>query len=50
MIMLVDTGMYKLKEAKQVFKELRADEYISNGELTLKGIMEAQKAEKMFKQ
>jgi len=50
MIMLVETGMYKMKEAKQVFKELKSELYISNGELTLKGITEAKRAEEMFKQ
>jgi len=50
MLMLVETGMYKMKEAKQVFKELKSELYISNGELTLKGITEAKRAEEMFKQ
>ena len=50
MLMLVETGMYKMKEAKQVFKELKRELFIVDGELTLKGISEAQKAEAMFKQ
>jgi polyhydroxyalkanoate synthesis regulator phasin len=50
MLMLVDTGMYDLKEAKQVFKELKADQYIANGQLTLKGITAAKEAEQEFKQ
>ena len=50
MLMLVETGMYKMKEAKQVFKELKRELFIIDGELTLKGISEAQKAEEMFKQ
>lgn len=50
MIMLVETGMYKMKEAKQVFKELKRELYITDGELTLKGITEAKRAEEMFKQ
>ena len=50
MVMLVDTGMYTMKEAKQVFKELKADKYLVDGQLTLKGITEAKAAEEMFKQ
>jgi len=50
MVMLVDTGMYTMKEAKQVFKELKADKYLVDGQLTLKGITEAKAAETMFKQ
>ncbi len=50
MLMLVDTGMYKMKEAKSVFKELKRELFIIDGELSLKGITEAKKAEAMFKQ
>jgi len=50
MLMLVDTGMYDMKEAKQVFKELKAEMYLAEGQLTLKGITEAKAAEEMFKQ
>jgi len=50
MLMLVDTGMYEMKEAKQVFKELKAGQYISNGQLTLKGITVAKETEQEFKQ
>jgi len=50
MVMLVDTGMYSMKEAKQIFKELKADKYLVDGQLTLKGITEAKAAEAMFKQ
>lgn len=50
MVMLVDTGMYDMKEAKQIFKELKADKYLADGRLTLKGITEAKAAEAMFKQ
>ena len=48
--MLVGTGMYTLKEAKRVFKELKADKYLVDGHLTLKGMTEAKAAEAMFKQ
>ena len=50
MHMLVGTGMYTLKEAKRIFKELKADKYLLDGQLTLKGITEAKAAEAMFKQ
>ena len=50
MVMLVNTGMYDMKEAKQVFKALKADKYLVDGQLTLKGITEAKAAEAMFKQ
>ncbi|DAB40743.1 MAG TPA: hypothetical protein CFH81_00095 [Sulfurovum sp. UBA12169] len=50
MLMLVDTGMYTLKEAKQVFKELKAQMYLLDGQLTLKGITAAKAAELEFKQ
>lgn len=49
MLMLVDTGMYSLKEAKKIFKELKAQMYLSNGQLTLKGITAAKAAELEFK-
>ncbi len=49
MQMLVDTGMYSLKEAKKIFKELKAQMYLSNGQLTLKGITAAKAAELEFK-
>jgi hypothetical protein len=50
MLMLADTGMYELKEAKQVFKQLKAEQYLVDGQLTLKGITEAKAAEEMFRQ
>lgn len=49
MLMLVDTGMYSLKEAKKIFKELKAQMYLSDGQLTLKGITAAKAAEVEFK-
>ena len=40
-----------MKECKSVFKQLKAENYISeSNELTLKGITEAKDAEEMFKQ
>ena len=49
-VMLVDTGMYDMKEAKQIFKELKEEHYLLDGALTLKGITAAKEAEAMFKQ
>ena len=50
MVSLVDTGMYTMKEAKQIFKELKAEKYLLDGQLTLKGITAAKEAEAMFRQ
>jgi hypothetical protein len=49
--MLVDTGMFEMKECKKVFKILKEEQYISeDGGLSMKGVMEAKVAEEMFKQ
>jgi len=49
--MLVETGMFDMKECKKVFKMLKEEQYISeDAGLTMKGVMEAKLAEKMFKQ
>ena len=48
--MLVNTGMFDMKECKKVFKMLKDEQYISNDSLTMKGVMEAKLAEEMFKQ
>ena len=48
--MLVETGMFEMKECKEVFKQLQEGQYISNNKLTMKGVMEAKLAEEMFKQ
>ena len=49
--MLVETGMFEMKECKEVFKKLKDEQYISaTGGLTMKGVMEAKAAEEMFKQ
>jgi len=50
MHMLVDTGMYTLKEAKKIFKELKNEKYLVEGQLSLKGITAAKEAEAIFKQ
>jgi len=49
-VMLVDTGMYTMKEAKQIFKMLKDEKSLVNGELSVKGITEAKAAELLFKQ
>ncbi len=49
--MLVETGMFEMKECKSVFKSLKEEQYIfEDGGLTMKGVMEAKLAEEMFKQ
>lgn len=47
---LVNTGMFDMKEGKQVLKELRDAKYIVDNNLSMTGVMEADKAEKEFKQ
>ena len=48
---LVETGMFEMKECKEVFKKLEEEQYISkSGSLTMKGVMEAKLAEEMFRQ
>jgi hypothetical protein len=49
--MLVETGMFDMKECKKVFKSLKEEQYITEeAALTMKGVMEAKLAEEMFKQ
>ena len=48
--MLVDTGMYDVKESKKIFKLLKDEKYIIDGVLSLKGITTAKEAEILFKQ
>jgi len=48
--MLIETGMFEMKECKKVFKMLKDEQYIFNETLTMKGVMEAKLAEEMFKQ
>jgi len=50
LISLVNAGMFDMKEAKQVLKELRDAKYIVDENLSMTGIIEADKAEKEFKQ
>ena len=48
--MLVDTGMFDLKEGKKVLSELRDTNYVVGENLSMTGVIEADKAEKEFKQ
>ena len=50
LVSLVNTGMFDMKEAKQVLKELRDANYIVGDNLSMTGVIEADKAEKEFKQ
>ncbi len=50
LVSLVNTGMFDMKEAKQVLKELRDAKYIVGENLSMTGVIEANKAEKEFKQ
>jgi len=50
MISLVNAGMFEMKEAKQVLSELRDAKYIVGDNLSMTGVIEADKAEKEFKQ
>jgi len=48
--MLVDTGMFDKKEGKKHLNELREANYIVGEKLSMTGVIEAEKAEKEFKQ
>ena len=50
LVSLVNTGMFEMKEAKQVLAELRDGKYIVGDNLSMTGVIEADKAEKEFKQ
>jgi hypothetical protein len=46
---LANTGMFTPKEGKRIRRELEAEGYILDGELTVKGMIEAKKAEEEFR-
>ncbi|HIM93655.1 MAG TPA: hypothetical protein EYM49_01275 [Campylobacterales bacterium] len=52
MEILVETGMFEggMKEAKQVLEELKTSGHIAGDNLSIIGVMEADKAERDFKQ
>ncbi len=45
---LVNTGMFELDRAKEIYKELESDGYINSGALTMIGDIEAKKAKEEF--
>ena len=47
---LVNTGMFDINEAQKVLNELREDKYIVGDNLSMIGVMVANKAEQEFKQ
>ncbi len=49
LLKLESTGTFTMKEGKSVLKSLKKEGYIENGQLSIKGIAEAQKAEEEFK-
>ena len=46
---LADTGMFTPKEGKRIRKELETEGYLSEGSLTVKGMIAAKQAEEEFK-
>ncbi len=48
LLKLKETGMFTIKEAKKLFKNLRDEGYIENEKLTLRGFQEAKKIENEF--
>ena len=50
LVSLVNTGMFDMKEAKEVLAELRDAKYIVGDNLSMTGVIQADKAEKEFKQ
>ncbi len=46
---LSNTGMFTPKEGKRLRKELETEGYLSEGKLTVKGMVEAKKAQEEFK-
>ena len=46
---LSNTGMFTPKEGKQIRKELEAEGYLNEGVLTVKGMIEAKRAESEFR-
>ena len=48
--MLVETGMFDTKEGKRHLKELKEKNFVVGENLSMTGVIEADKAEKEFKQ
>ena len=49
LLKLEETGMFTLKEAKKLLKELREEGYLEGSKLTLKGIERAKVVQSEFK-
>ena len=49
LLKLEETGMFTLKEAKKLLKELKSEGYMEGNRLTLKGIERAKVVENEFK-
>ena len=47
--MLAGTGMFSVQEGKLIYMELKDEGYIVEGSLSVKGVLEAQKALREFK-
>lgn len=46
---LENTQLFSLKEGKKLLKKLKSEEYLSDGQLTLKGNLIAKEVESEFK-
>ena len=46
---LENTQLFSLKEGKKLLKKLKSEEYLSDGQLTLKGNLIANEVEQEFK-
>ena len=46
---LENTQLFSLKEGKKLLKKLKSEEYLSDGQLTLKGNLTAKEVESEFK-
>jgi hypothetical protein len=49
LLKLEETGMFTLKEAKKILKELKEEGYLEGSKLTLKGVERAKEIEQEFK-
>ena len=48
LISLANTGMFTLKDGKKILKKLQREEFIVDGELSFKGVVEAKRAKEEF--
>jgi hypothetical protein len=47
---LVNTGMFDMKEAEELLQRLRDDKYLIGDNLSMRGVLVANRAEEEFKQ